>query len=98
MNLKFEQAADALTVYVEGSIDTVTAPKFESELSQHCGGITELHIDMAQVDYVSSAGLRALANANQMMGASGKMTLKNVNGDVREVFEMTGFDELLTIE
>ena len=100
MNLKMDKNADGsvLTVFVEGSIDTVTAPMLEEELNRQCEGVKELILDFAKVDYVSSAGLRVIMGADQQMSESGKMILKNVNEDVREVFEMTGFDELLNIE
>lgn len=100
MNLKMDKNADgsALTVFIEGSIDTVTAPALEEELNRQCEGVKELTLDFAKVDYVSCAGLRVIMGADQQMSESGKMILKNVNEDVREVFEMTGFDELLNIE
>lgn len=100
MTLNIATNADGtiLTVAVEGSIDTVTAPKLEEALDSRYDGVAELILDFASVDYVSSAGLRVLMGADQKMSESGKLILKNVNEDVREVFEMTGFDELLNIE
>ena len=100
MKLSMTRNADGtvLTMAVEGSIDTVTAPMLEEELNKQCDEVKELILDFAGVDYVSSAGLRVIMGADQQMSESGKMILKNVNEDVREVFEMTGFDELLNIE
>lgn len=87
-----------LTVAIEGSVDTVTAPELEKALSEEYAGLKELILDFSKVDYISSAGLRVVMGADQQMEGAGKMVLRNVNDDVREVFEMTGFDELLTIE
>ncbi len=100
MNLAVTKNDDGtvLTVAIEGSIDTVTAPRFEAELNPLYDGVRELILDFAAVDYVSSAGLRVIMSADQRMSEAGRLVLKNVCEDVREVFEMTGFDELLTIE
>lgn len=100
MNVEMKKNEDGtiLTASIEGSIDTVTAPKLEEALKDQYEGIKELILDFTKVDYVSSAGLRVIMGADQQMEGSGKMILKNVNEDVREVFEMTGFDELLNFE
>ncbi len=87
-----------LTAAIEGSIDTVTAPKLEGDLRGGLGDCKELVLDFAKVDYVSSAGLRVLITMEQAMEGRGSMVIRNANADVREVFEMTGFDELLTLE
>ncbi len=98
MNLTFTRDEGKLVVVIEGSIDTVTAPQLEVKLRDGLAGVTHLTLDFAQVDYISSAGLRVLLGANQTMEAQGEMVILHVNEDVREVFEMTGFDELLTVE
>ena len=100
MNLSMKKNEDGtvLTVIVDGSIDTVTAPELENRLGGAYAGVKELILDFAGVDYVSSAGLRVIMGADQRMSGTGRLILKNVNEDVREVFEMTGFDELLNIE
>lgn len=100
MNLAVTKNDDGtvLTAAIEGSIDTVTAPRLEAELNPLYDGVRELILDFAAVDYVSSAGLRVIMSADQRMSEAGRLVLKNVCEDVREVFEMTGFDELLTIE
>ncbi len=101
MELTTTREGGRLTMAVRGSINTVTAGEFErqvlAELSGD-GGAQELTLDFAGVDYVSSAGLRALLKIDQDKPAEMAMRLVGVNGEVREVFEMTGFDQLLTIE
>lgn len=87
-----------LVISVEGSIDTVTAAEFEKEVKAGIATAKELILDFSSVDYVSSAGLRAIISLNDFMESKGKMIVKNVNDDVHEVFEMTGFDEILNIE
>lgn len=99
MKAVFDKNANSLTVSVEGSIDTVTAPELDSQLQANWEGITELIIDLAAVDYISSAGLRVILMANQQMeDCDGSMTVRNVNDDIKEIFEMTGFDSLLNLE
>ena len=99
MKAVFDKNANSLTVSVEGSIDTVTAPELDSQLQANWGGITELIMDLAAVDYISSAGLRVILMANQQMeDCDGSMTVRNVNDDIKEIFEMTGFDSLLNLE
>ena len=100
MNLSMKKNEDGtvLTVIVDGSIDTVTAPELENRLEGAYAGVKELILDFAGVDYVSSAGLRVIMGADQRMSGTGRLILKNVNEDVREVFEMPGFDELLNID
>ncbi|MBR2425573.1 MAG: STAS domain-containing protein [Lentisphaeria bacterium] len=99
MELAFLKDEKSLTVTVKGNVDTVTAPELDSRLQQNWDGITELIFDFAAVDYISSAGLRVILMANQQMeDADGSMTIRNVNADVMEVFEMTGFDTILNFE
>ena len=99
MNLEMKKDGDrTLAVEIEGSIDTVTAPQLEKALKDCYAEIEELVLDFSRVDYVSSAGLRVILSASEAMAEPKKLILKNVKEDVREVFEMTGFDELLTIE
>ena len=99
MEVKFNKQSDTLTVVISGNIDTVTAPELETQLQENLSGIKDLILDFAAVDYISSAGLRVILMTNQMMeDVDGSMTVKNVNDDVRDVFEMTGFDSLLNLE
>ena len=87
-----------LTVAVEGRLDTMTAPTFESELSSAMDGITLLVLDFGKLDYVSSAGLRVILSAQKVMNKQGEMVIKNVNEEIMSVFEITGFSDILTIE
>lgn len=88
---------EKLTVAIEGRLDTSTAPELEKELSD-LSGVTELVLDFAKLEYVSSAGLRVLLASQKAMNAQGKMLIKNVNETIMEVFEITGFADILTIE
>ena len=102
MKLTHTPGPTAHTIAIEGSVDTVTAPELEAAIAALPATLERLILDFAAVDYVvdyvSSAGLRVLLAADQRLSASGALVLRNVNPDVREVFEMTGFDELLTLE
>ena len=92
MNIKRKKDSSKLFVTVNGRIDTVTAPEFEA------GVKTDLTIDFKEVNYVSSAGLRVLLSLQKKMMAQGEMKLVNVSEAVNDVFEVTGFDEILTYE
>lgn len=98
MKISTNKVAQTLMVHVIGSIDTSTAPELEKKLHEDWDGISELIIDFAEVKYISSAGIRVVIIAEQHMSQNGKLILKNMNNMVREIFEMTGFDELLNIE
>ncbi len=95
MKTTFTKEGTTLTVNVEGNLDTITAPELESQLQEHWDGIRNLILDFSAVEYVSSAGIRAVLVANRHMLTCGSLTLLNVHADIREVFEMTGFDSLL---
>ena len=81
-----------------GRLDTVTAPAFENELKDSLKDVRELTIDCAELEYISSAGLRVLLAAQKVMSRQGEMKLTNVGEIVQEVFEVTGFSDILTIE
>ena len=99
MEVKFNKQDSTLTVAISGNIDTVTAPELDTKLQENLSGIKDLILDFAAVDYISSAGLRVILMANQQLeDADGSMTIKNANDDVRDVFEMTGFDSLLNLD
>jgi anti-sigma B factor antagonist len=97
LNIEKNINGSVMTVKVIGRLDTLTAPDLEKELSD-IGGATELVFDFADLDYISSAGLRVLLAANKKLGNGGKVTVSNVIPEVREIFEITGFDSILTIE
>lgn len=88
----------ALCVALEGRLDTTTAPELESELKASLGGVTELTFDFEKLDYISSAGLRVLLSAQKIMTKQGAMKIVHVNEMIMEVFEVTGFSDILTIE
>ena len=83
---------------LEGRLDTVTAPELEQELNESLEGISDLTMDFEKLDYISSAGLRLLLSAQKRMSAQGQMKLISVNPTIMEIFEITGFSEILTIE
>lgn len=98
MDIKKTKNGTALTLAIEGRIDTTTAPQLETEIKADTDGITELYLDFSNVEYISSAGLRVLLSAQKAMNRQGKMTLSHVSEPVMEVFEVTGFSDILTIE
>lgn len=98
MKLEINKNAEVLTVSIIGSIDTVTAPELERELKANWDAVTKLILDFSGVDYISSAGLRVIMASDQHMSECGSMTIRSANEDVKEVFEMTGFDELLNFD
>ena len=87
-----------LTIAASGRLDTTTSPELEAEIKSSIEGITSLTLDMAGVEYISSAGLRVILSAQKAMNKQGAMKIINVNSDVMEVFEITGFVDVLTIE
>ena len=89
--------ADALSVAVEGRIDTTTAPELEKQIKDSLGGVKKLVLDFEKVEYISSAGLRVLLSTQKIMNKQGEMKLINVNSDIMEIFEVTGFSDILTI-
>ncbi len=88
----------ALTLAVSGRLDTTTAPALEEEVKNSLGGVTELTLDFEKLEYVSSAGLRVILAAQKTMNKQGSMKVINVCSDIMEVFEITGFNDILTIE
>lgn len=89
---------ETLTFTLEGRLDTTTSPQLEAELKQSVGGVKELIFDFNGVEYISSAGLRVLLAAQKVMNRQGSMKLTGVNENVLEVFEITGFIDILTLE
>ena len=83
---------------LEGRLDTVTAPELEQEMKASLDGVTELRLDFEKLEYISSAGLRVLLSAQKQMNQQGTMTLYHVNQTIMEIFEVTGFSDILTIE
>ena len=98
MDIKKKKQSGTLTVTVSGRIDTVTAPQFQDGVKPDLEGVSNLVIDFADVKYISSAGLRVLLSLQKIMNKQGAMKLINVNSTINDVFEVTGFDEILTYE
>lgn len=97
MNIIKTVDGSAMNIVLEGRLDTSTAPQLEKEL-RTLGDTTELTLDFAALEYLSSAGLRVLLAAQKVMNRQGKMVLRHVNETIMEVFEVTGFIDILTIE
>ena len=99
MNIATTREEPRLTLAVEGRLDTTTAPQLEAELKTGLEGVRELVLDFAQLEYLSSAGLRVILGAQKVMNRQqGSMVVRHVNETIREVFEVTGFVDILTIE
>ena len=96
INKKLE--GDNLTVALDGRLDAVTAIELDKDISKSLDGVKKLTLDLAKLDYIASAGLRILLKLQKKMNIQGDMQIKNVNRDVREVLDMTGFSRLLSIE
>ena len=89
---------EKLTLAIEGRVDTMTSPELEETVKDSVGDITNLVIDLKDVDYISSAGLRVLLGAHKIMVKKGGMKIVNAGDSIMEIFEVTGFSEILTIE
>ena len=98
LNLTKKLDQGNLTLCLAGRLDTVTAPQLEKELTEQMPGISALTLDMGALDYISSAGLRVLLMAQKQMSKKGGMKLVHVNETVLEIFEVTGFTDILDIE
>ena len=97
-NGKVTVNGETATLVVAGRLDTQTAPELEKEIDGVIGGLAELVFDMTGLEYVSSAGLRVILKAQKIMNAQGSMKLIGVNDSIMEVFDITGFLDILTIE
>ena len=98
MTIEKKLNGEAATLVVAGRLDTQTAPELEKEIDAIVSGLKELILDMAGLEYVSSAGLRVILKAQKIMNAQGSMKLTSVNDSIMEVFDITGFLDILTIE
>ena len=92
------QKDNELNIALQGRLDTTTAPQLEEELRTALSGIEKLVFDLKELAYISSAGLRVLLSAQKTMNRQGEMILRNVNEDIMEIFEVTGFVDILNIE
>lgn len=98
MEIKKVQEGSKLTIAVKGRIDSATAPELDKEVNSVLDGITELVMDFSELEYTSSAGLRVLLEADKTMEQQGSMIVTGVNEEVKQIFEVTGFDMILNIE
>lgn len=98
MNILKEQNGSELVIKLEGRLDTSTSPQLEEELKTALEGVGLLVFDLCALEYISSAGLRVLLSAQKTMNKQGSMVVKNVSEDVKEIFEVTGFTDILSIE
>ncbi len=92
-----KQDGDKLTIALEGRLDTTTAPQLEEEVNK-MGDVKELIFDFTKLEYISSAGLRVLLASQKIMNKQGSMKVTNTNEEVKEIFEVTGFIDVLTVE
>ncbi len=97
MNIEQKREGKALTLALEGRLDTMTAPQLEAALKEALPGAEALTLDLSQLDYISSAGLRVLLSAQKTMNKQGTMQVANANEMILEIFEVTGFSDILTI-
>ena len=97
MTISRKQNGSALELALEGRLDTTTAPELEKKLKASLDGVSELTLDFAGLEYISSAGLRVLLSAQKTMSRQGSMKVTNVNETIMEIFEVTGFSDILTI-
>ncbi len=98
MKITKKQDGSALVIVLEGRLDTTTAPDLEKELKTSLDGVTDLTLDLTDLDYISSAGLRVLLSAHKTMMKQGQMKVTNASEIVKEVFDVTGFSDILNIE
>ncbi len=98
MTIEKNLSGTELNVKVSGRLDTTTAPELEAEVMGAISGVTKLVLNFEALEYLSSAGLRVLLQAQKIMNKQGEMIIKNVNETINEIFEVTGFVDILTIE
>ena len=98
LNINTNKDGNTLRIILEGRLDTITAPSLENELNESLSGVEELIFDLKDLQYISSAGLRVLLTAQKVMNRQGSMVVTNASDDVKEIFDVTGFSDILTIE
>ena len=98
MTIEKKVNGSELLIELTGRLDTTTAPKLEAELKRDINGVEKLVFDFANLEYLSSAGLRVLLSAQKVMNKQGAMIVRGVNETIGEIFEITGFSDFLTIE
>ena len=98
MEINLNREGGTLTVALEGRLDAITSQQLEAKLRTEIDDVTELIFDLSGLEYVSSAGLRVLLAAQKVMNHQGSMSVRNITPEVMEIFDITGFMELLNIE
>ena len=98
MTIEIKRNAEETTIEIVGRLDTTTAPALDKTINEDVGDTKALVLDFKELEYISSAGLRVLLSAQKKLQKIGYMKVKNVREEVMEVFEMTGFADILTIE
>lgn len=99
MNINVNKQGTVCEIRVAGRLDTTTAPELETVIQREASGMTELHLQFDQLEYLSSAGLRVILGAHKrMISQGGELVIHNVNDVIMEIFEITGFQDILTIK
>ncbi|WP_442944916.1 STAS domain-containing protein [Oribacterium sp. C9] len=98
MNITKKKEDTKLDIALEGRLDTTTAPQLDETVNAEIEGVKELNFDFSALEYVSSAGLRVLLSAQKKMNKQGSMVIRNVSEEINEIFNVTGFSDILTIE
>ena len=98
MKIHQTRTGNELVIALEERLDTLTAPELEATLKTALNGVESLVFDFSKLDYISSAGLRVLLSAQKVMNRQGSMKVTHVNETIMEVFEVTGFADILTVE
>ena len=98
MNINIEKVDNSTVFKLDGRLDTTTAPELEQAINNEGDALKNLVLDFGGINYISSAGLRVLLGAQKKMNAQGSMELINVNEDVMDILEMTGFADILVIK
>lgn len=98
LNINKDKKGTACTYFLEGRLDTTTAPQLEADIKDSIEGVESLVMDLSKLEYISSAGLRVLLSAQKTMNKQGSMVVRNVRDEVNEIFDVTGFADILTIE
>ena len=98
MTIDKKKEGNRLVLAVSGRLDTMTAPELESVIKDNMDGVEELILDFKDLEYIASAGLRVVLGARKAMGDKGSFAVRNLCSDVREIFDITGFSDIITIE
>ena len=98
LNIEKKSEGKNLVFVLSGRLDTTTAPDLEKQVKDNIEGVEKLEFDFADLAYISSAGLRVLLSAQKIMNKQGEMVVKNCSDEIKDIFEVTGFSDILTIE